>query len=283
MKSERIAGLLLKKQIAERNRTVREMRLRGFKLVPDYPELLINETADVYNLEKRRFEKLDSKNRIRVAGATKYLSVPKLLLLVFRFVPYREGQHVGYLDGNSKNLCPSNVKYTRLFDKGLKIELNTANLIKAIRCYNQIEKNFQIKNNILARTYLGQIVYKRGILIHPSDPENLKVVETYLEWSTTGIQATAKIHNMSALDCTVIIYSFLNKLSGEILEDLKRGKLSVLDYLPRPKTKTQAIREYNELKKDLGSAPIPLRAQSKKKMVQDFEKRNSELLKAKDR
>lgn len=98
-----------KKRIA-RNQRIRQLKEQGFKQVASYPDIFINESGNVYNVDTDKELKADRLNTVLIESG-KRASVPKLLLLVFRDEPIKENNRIRYIDGNRSNLSLSNVEY----------------------------------------------------------------------------------------------------------------------------------------------------------------------------
>ena len=80
-----------------------------------------------------------------------------------------------------------------------------------------------------------------------------------------NMRNVSKEHDTNLKDVQIIVNDFLNLLINDILADLKAGKLKVNDFQPRPKTKTQLLRETNEQLKEMGLKPVPLRKRAQKR------------------
>lgn len=204
-----------------RNAKIKELKTNGYVVVRDYPLLYINESGQVYNLNKQAFEKMIWRKSIKPGN--KCLSVPKLILQAFANQPFRELQHIVFLDGNPDNIHVSNIKYKRLFEANRKDVLNEADLLTAIRCYFEVKKRFTVKDRFTTNIYLKAILRKRDFFIIESNRKYIAVYKSYIE--NNSIAETANQFNITIKDCTCIVHEFTNILTGQIIEQYKAGTL----------------------------------------------------------
>lgn len=251
-----------------RNQQINQLKQNGFKMVKDCPDLYINETGKVYSLKTGEYLKPDPKNNIK--AETQRLSVPKLILQAFKGETYRTGKIV-YIDGNKANTTAENIKYSRLFEPGKTIEVNQTALMTAIRCYFEVEKRYTTKDSIQTRMFARLIIGERGFFIDNRKKPYIEVFKTYIEGIQNSLSATAKKHGLTVRDCSIIVNGFINQLINDILQDLKAGVLRINDYQPRKKTETQILKEYNQQRKANGQKTLPLRKQSLKESLKEFE------------
>ena len=97
------------KQPAQKRQIMRDLKEKGFRRVKPYPDLFITGTGTVYSLNAGKELKTEHRNTVYISGG-KRVSVPKLVLFVFRNELIREKSHIRYLDGNTSNLSPSNIE-----------------------------------------------------------------------------------------------------------------------------------------------------------------------------
>ena len=262
---------------AENSQTKRNLKEKGFKQAKQYPDLFTNENGIVYSLKAGRELKTTRRNTI-ILKTGKHVSVPKLVLSAFRNEPIRENTHIKYLDGNRSNLSVLNVEYIRKYESGLKCKLNIENLHTAIRCYFEVPKRDKVKDCIQTRFYLTGIIEKRSFYVYNCNRYGLDVFFSYMQGISNNFKDVGKQHNINIKDVPIIVNGFINLLTSDILADLEAGTLQIKDFLPRPKTKTQAIREWNEYRKELGCEPLPLRKKSTKEKLNDFKKKLNEAI-----
>jgi len=253
--------------------TVKQLKDAEFIQVKNFSHLYINQSGNVHNLKTGKYLKPNGKNYIRTES--KYLSVPKMILEAFAGQKYRDGQTV-YIDGNKSNLTPLNLKYARLFEPSRTYEVNQTDLMSAIRCYFEVEKRYNVKNTLQTRLYLQMITEKRRFLVNKNGLQYFQVYKTYLKGLTNNLLTTAKEHDLTVLDCAIIVNDFTNVLIDEILNDLKTRHLFLYDYKPKQPTETDKIKEWNEHTKASGQKPIPLRKQSLKESLKEFKSRLSD-------
>lgn len=246
--------------------SLKELKQNGFKQVMGFNSLFINQAGNAYDRETGKYLTRTKNNYIK--SGSKCLNIPKLILQAFKGQKYRAGQMV-YIDGNRANLEPDNLKYARLFEPSRINEVNPTDLLTALRCYFDVEKSFKAKNTFKTRLYLQLITEKRGFLVNKNGLQNFQVYRTYLKGLTSNLSQTAKEHGLTIRDCAIIVNDFTNILINEILNDLKSGYLSLYDYKPKQPTKTDIIKQWNE---QSGQRPLPLRKQSLKESLKEFEK-----------
>lgn len=263
------------KQPMQKRQIIRDLKEKGFRQVKPFPNLFITETGTVYSLNTGKELKINHRNTVCISGG-KRVSVPKLVLFVFRNEPIREKSHIRYLDGNTGNLNPSNIEYVRIYESDRKSKINAENLYTAIRCYFEVPKHYKIKDCILTRIYLTEIIRKRHFYEDNYKRFGLDIFQSYMEGIVNNMQNVGKKHNTNFRDVQIIVNDFLNLLINDILADLKAGQLKVNNFQPRPKTKTQLLRETNEKLKEVGLKPLPLRKKSAKKLLKDFRKKLNE-------
>ena len=263
---------------AERRQIIQDLQEKGFKHTKLYPNLLINANGVIYNLNTRKELKADHRNTVHITGG-KRLSVPRLVLFAFRNEPIREKSRIKYIDGNRSNLNLSNVEYIRIYENSRKTDVNAENLRTAIRCYFEVPKRYTVKDHIVTRMYLVQIIRKRCFYSENYERFGLDVFKSYMKGCVNNVKAVGKEHEMNFKDVQIIVNEFINLLTSDILADLEIGILKVKNYQPRPKTKTQAIREYNERLKTAGLKPLPLRRKSDKEVLRDFMRKTKEITK----
>jgi len=257
-----------------RTKQIDQLKQNGFKMVKDYPDLYINETGNVYSLKNGTYLKPDKRKPLNIEKTD--LNIPKLILQTFKGETYRAGKIV-YIDGNKANTTAQNIKYSRLFEPCKTIEVSQADLMTAIRCYYQVEKRYTTKDSIQTRMFARLIISERGFFIDNSKKPYIEVFKTYIEGIQNSLSATAKTHGLTVRDCSIIVNGFTNQLISDILQDLKAGILIINDFQPRRKTETQILNEYNQQRKANGQKPLPLRKQSTKESLKEFERLMTEL------
>lgn len=229
------------------SKPMRELSANGFKRVPCIPDLMINETGTVYNLQTGKVLKPSHRQTVRTPNG-KNVKVAKLILSAFCAQPIRENSHVKHKNGNKNDFKPENVEYIRKYRKGLKTQINTENLKTAIRCYFEVPKKYHVKDNFTTRIYLQGIIEKRNFYAENKKDAEISVFRHYMNGVTNSRAETAKACGLSLRDCNVIVNRLLNKLISEITADLQAERLAVQNYSPKPKTKKQILREWQEKK-----------------------------------
>jgi|GEM_PF-2861755 len=259
---------------ALKSQIMRNLKEKGFKRVKPYPDLFVNDTGTVYSLNAGKDLKATNRNAISTANG-KRVSIPKLILFVFRNEPIRERSQIRYLDGNRGNLSPSNMEYFRIYENSHKNEVNAENLYNAIRCYYEVPKRYTVKDCILTHMYLTEIIQIRCFYSEYYKRLGLDIFKSYMKGITNNIKIVAKENNTNFRDVRIIVNDFFNLLISDILADMEAGNLKVKDFQPRPKTKTQILRETNEKLKEMGLKPFPLRKKSAKEILKDFRKKRN--------
>lgn len=259
----------------QKSEIIRNLKANGYKRIPDCSYLYLNEYGKIYSLKKGKELIATVKNLVLVEN--EYLSVPKLILLVFRKEPIRQKQHICYIDGDRSNLALSNIEYVRKYGSGLKTNVDVENLLIAIRCYFEVKKNYKVKDYFATRMYLHDILEQRAFYIEYYKKEGIEIFKSYMQGLTNNLASVAQEHHISISDCTYIVNGFLNQLINNVLSDLQNGKLMLKDYKPRKKTKTQELRELNEYLITNDFTPVRLRKRSDKEIIRDYEKQCNEL------
>lgn len=259
----------------QRAERIKQLKENGYKRVPDISYIYLNEYGKVYNLQKDKELKPNLKNLVIIEN--RYLNVAKLILLVFRKEPIRAKQQIRYIDGDSDNLRIENIEYTRKYKSGLKTNVNNENLYTAIRCYFNVPKKYNIKDHILTRMYLAEIIRIRDFHIDNRNKEDIDIFKSYMQGATNNCISIAKQHGISISDCKYIVYSFLNLLSDSIIKELEAEILQIKEYQPRPKTKTQELRELNEYLVSNGLKPVRLRKRSNREIINGWKKYSNNL------
>ena len=246
------------------------LRANKFKQVPDMPDLYVTTTGKVYRFEVGKELKPAKTHKMIIAG--KQFDVAKLILNAFKNEPIQKSRHVRRKDGDSNNVTPENLKYIDHPEKGLKIEINGENLKSAIRCYFEVPSRYNVNDHILTRFYLNAIILKRRFYLEHAQANGIEIFMQYMKGFTNSRSRIAKTFSVYGSDCSNVINRFINLLADEILRDKEAGFLSVKDLKPRPKTKTQLIRELNEYRAENGQPPIPLRKKSLKEKLNEFQR-----------
>lgn len=265
----------MKMNRVQRNETIKRLKGNGYKRVPNIPYLYLNKNGKIYSLKKDKELKPTSKNLVRIEN--EYLNVAKLMLWIFRKEPIRSNQQIRYIDGDKSNLRIENMEYIRKYENGLKSKVNNENLYTAIRCYFNVPQKYKTRDQYLTRMYLNEILTIRGFYIDNYKNEGIEIFKGYMQGLINSYESTAKQFSISIWNCKHIVTSLINQLSDNILSDLEAEKLHVKDFKPRPKTKTQGLRELNEYLISKELPPVRLRKKSDKELIKDFEKYNNNL------
>ncbi len=263
---------------SKRNEIIKQLRAKGFKMVKGYHSLYVNREGKVYNLSKERYLTNTPKNY--VITNKKRLNVAKLILQAFKGIEYRKGQ-ILHIDGNEHNINPENIKYKSLFAPDHSPDpISESEMIKAIRCYFQVKKDFTTKDILQTKMYLRQITTIRAFFVDHYNAPHIEVFKTYLlgegihTYQNPTILDTAHQCGLNFRDCHHIINGFKNTLIKEILQDLNKGTLTVKD-LFKPLTKTEILKNYNKELIKRGTKPLPLRKKSLNERLKDFDKQTT--------
>lgn len=229
------------------SKPIRELSANGFKRVPCIPDLMINEMGTVYNLQTGKVLKPSQHQTVRTPNG-KSVKVAKLILSAFCGQPIRENSHTKHKNGNRNDFKPENVEYIQKHEKGLKTKINAENLKTAIRCYFEVPKKYNVKDNFTTRIYLQRIIEKRDFYAENKKDAEISVFRHYMDGVTNSRAETAKACGLSLRDCNIIINRFINQLISEITADLQAERLTVKNYRPKPKSKKQILREWEKMK-----------------------------------
>lgn len=249
--------------------SITELIQRGFKKVHGLNYLFINQTGTIYSFKTGKYLRQTRKNCIRQQNV--YLNVHKLILEAFTGQMYKSGKIVS-IDGNNDNLSPHNLRYASLFNHATRHKVNTINLKIAIRCYFDVEKKYKVNDTPKTRLYLQAIAEKRRFFDDRKGTPQIEVFKTYLKGTINNITKTAKAHELTALDCANIVNSFKNLLIDDILHDYKAGILFRHGYFVKKLTQTEALSKWNKYVRSYGLKPLPLRKNTQKEKLKDFER-----------
>lgn len=217
---------------SQRSQQIESLKQQGFKVVKGDKQLYVNSRGEVYNLNTGRYMKPRSDNKIK--SETGYWNIDKLVLEAFGGEPYRSG-HIIHKDGNKANREISNLKYNCVFPPDVEPEpLNNEDILKAIRCYSPVKKRFTAKDNFRMKLHLATITDIRLFFIENSELQYIEVFKTYLSVSTK--EKVMKAHDLTTRDYSIIVNRFLNMLVRDVLNDLEKGVLSVMEYQPRKRS-----------------------------------------------
>ena len=241
----------------------------GFKKVTGFNYLFINQTGTVYSFKTGKYLMQTRKNCIRQQN--KYLNVSKLILQTFTGQQYKSGKVIS-IDGNNENLSPHNLRYVSLFNHDTRHKVNTINFKIAIRCYFDVEKKYKVNDTPKTRLYLQSIAEKRRFFEDRKGTPYIEVFKTYLKGTINNITKTAKTHNLTVLDCANIVNSFKNLLIDDILREYKDGLLFRHGYFVKELTQTEALSKWNKYVRSYGLKPLPLRKNTQKEKLKDFER-----------
>ncbi|NME66619.1 hypothetical protein [Flammeovirga aprica] len=250
-----------------------ELRQLGYKTHKDIKGLYINKNGEVYNLKKKKHLKV-FKQKPYVLFNSQYINVAKWVLFLFKEKPIRNGQ-ITFIDGNNNNLSIENIKYTRLFSNEYNVPLKEADLLKAIRCYIQVDEKFDLKDHVVKSLYLKTIIRVLRFIENHKEHEYIEIFDTYVNHNPlqfSNVHMVGEIHKISQRDVGIIVNSFFNLLSSQILRFESKGILKIQPFKSKPKTKTEEIREINEYFVPRGFKPLRLKKRSEKEIFKDFEK-----------
>lgn len=255
---------------------IQELTAKGFKRVPCIPDLLVNTNGTVYSLEKRKELHRNNQNAVRIKQGS--IKIDKLILSAFCNEPIREKRHTKHRNGDKNDFNPKNIVYNQKYEIGLKTQINNEKLKTAIRCYFKVPESYNVKNYVLTRIYLVEIIRVRNFYEDYKTDNELNIFKSYMQGFANSRARIAKEFNISVRDCNFIINRFINELVNGIIKDLENGQLEIMDYLPKKKTKTQILKEINEYLTEHGSKTLPLRKKSIKEKLKDFEKYRNEYI-----
>lgn len=219
-----------------------ELKEKGFKPILGYSDIWINNEGKVYSYAKRTYLKPNSRNLVQMGNGS-YLNVPKAILQAFVGQKIRKGANIEYIDGNTNNLNPQNIRYLRVLPHK-PTNVNQTDLIKAIRCYFEVEKGLSHKS-ILIKNYLAQIAEITGFnQSHKKEPY-YKLFTDYLKINA-NFSNVSKLNNIGVRDCRQIINTYINELVNSILSQFKENALTLKPYITK-KTSNQMLKELEDL------------------------------------
>ena len=131
-----------------------------------------------------------------------------------------------------KQFKPLKYRIVRIYESDRKSEINAENLYTAIRCYFEVPKRYTVKDCILTRMYLTEIIRKRRFYEDNYKRSGFDIFKSYMKGVVNNMRNVSKEHDTNLKDVQIIVNDFLNLLINDILADLKAGKLKVNDFQP---------------------------------------------------
>lgn len=215
-----------------------KFKKNGFRVITNLPQLYINRSGQVYNMQNRQFLALNRKNNVTYQA--RQYSAPKMVLAAFGGQPYQMYRKIIYKDGNNSNITLANLSY-----KPTKASINPDQLLTAIRCYVQVAKRYKVRDTFNTRNYLRFINNARQFANTRKTLPGIEIFAKYVSLPFIDRKSLAKEHGLKLDDCSNLINSFLSTLINEILADLENGKLHIIEYQPRKKSDRQLLAEWN--------------------------------------
>lgn len=225
---------------------------KGFKSIPK-TDLTINEFGTVYNITTGHTRT----PRNIVTPTYGRITVEKVLLWLFSNEEPRSGQ-ITHLDGNKLNKSLTNIKYTTPKELATAVKLNRTNLVTALRCYFQINKKSKPDINQLGtKILLSSIAETRAFHINNENKEFYGVFDDWLSNYELTTAKVAQMHDIGQRACKNAVNMFTNKLTAEIIKDLKAG---LLKKQPFSLTQREKRKEATKMLHEFGiKRPAPFR------------------------
>lgn len=252
--------------------SIRELLKQGFKKTK-ISGLYLTNNGLCYNSISKRFLTITN-GKTTIDGKT--YNVAKIILETFCKIPVRSGQ-INFINGNEKDFRFENLEYKSTIKQTPPVPTD---LIKCIRFYFEVDKKINSKS-LMIKYYLYEIIKIRGF--------NLKYKSTdfdlFLEYVKTNFwilsnnqNNTFVKFNYTATNGKNAINKYLNLLVNECLQDFENGLLHLKNFVPKPPTKTQKLKELQKSVNESGlNIKIPLRKKSNKELLKDFKKQFSHL------
>ncbi|SNA76292.1 hypothetical protein DK150_370078 [Flavobacterium psychrophilum] len=247
--------------------SIRELQKQGFKKT-QISGLYLTNNGLCYNSVSKRFLTITN-GKTTING--KAYNVAKIILETFCKIPVRSGQ-INFINGNDKDFSFENLEYKTTINQPPPVPTD---LIKCIRFYFEVDKNFTT-SNILYKYYLYQIILKRGFEWRFA---SCKDFDLFLDYSKNDFKTsnnqndTFAKFNYTATNGKNAINKYLNLLINECLQDFENGLLHLKNFAPKPQTKTQKLKELQKSVNEYGlNVKIPLRKKSIKELLNNYKK-----------
>jgi hypothetical protein len=134
--------------------SIRELQKQGFKKTK-ISGLYVSKVGKAYNYNSNRLLTATAKGTIIING--KGYNFAKLILETFCKIENRSGQ-INFINGNDKDFSFENLEYKSTIKQPPPV---ATDLIKCIRFYFEVDKNFKT-SNILYKFYLYEIIKMRN-------------------------------------------------------------------------------------------------------------------------
>jgi hypothetical protein len=252
--------------------SIRELQRQGFKKTKISGLYLTNKGLCYNSTSKRNLTITNGKTTIN----GKAYNVAKIILETFCKIPVRSGQ-INFKNGNNKDFSFENLEYKSTIKQPPPV---ATDLIKCIRFYFEVDKNFTT-SNILYKYYLYEIIKIRGFNLKYKSIDFdlfLEYVKTDFWILSNNQNNTFAKFNYTATNGKNAINKYLNLLVNECLQDFENGLLHLKEFAPKPPTKTQKLKELQKLINESGfNIKVPLRKQSVKEVFNRYKKKTNEI------
>jgi hypothetical protein len=250
---------------------IKYLTQKGYKRIKTLPNLFLNDSGQIYDLNTGRKLTAIRNTYIRYCG--RYLNIAKLVLLTFKKEQIRGGQ-IRFIDGNKSNISTQNLEYVTKYND--RKHIDRERLKTAIRCYFEVEKKYNTKNHIQTRIFLKHIISTRLFYYDYSKRPHIDVFKSYMNGIINNCANVSKMHGITVRDCNYIINDFINLLVNDILTDMQNGILQTKEYYKKL-TNTDYTRQTNEYLKKRGLKPLPLRKKAKKETLNVYIKHSNQI------
>jgi len=252
--------------------SIRELQRQGFKKTKISGLYLTNKGLCYNSTSKRNLTITNGKTTIN----GKAYNVAKIILETFCKIPVRSGQ-INFKNGNNKDFSFENLEYKSTIKQPPPV---ATDLIKCIRFYFEVDKNFTT-SNILYKYYLYEIIKIRGFNLKYKSIDFdlfLEYVKTDFWILSNNQNNTFAKFNYTATNGKNAINKYLNLLVNECLQDFENGLLHLKEFAPKPPTKTQKLKELQKLINESGfNIKVSLRKQSVKEVFNRYKKKTNEI------
>lgn len=149
-------------------------------------------------------------------------------------------------------------------------------LIFCVSLYFAIPPKFSIRNNIIFKMYLWQIIEKRNFWEKIAEPNERNIFKYYLKSKDTKRRISV-LETGRTNTGVYIINKNLQKLTEEIRKDYENGLLKIQEY-KKPPTQREINRKLNECLKSQGiETRVPLRKKSKRELLNQWKKTSEKI------
>lgn len=200
--------------------------------------LIIDDLGNVFNTKTNKPLKIVKKGFFYQNG--KFYNLSKVMMYLFRKIPYENSNHIVFEDGNNRNFNLNNISYLIKEEKQPKPDLEALRII-----LNQLygyQKKQLIKDFILYRISLSSLELQDNFLISWKDADKKQIVKDYINIPFKSLHQLSKDYNKAYADVRNIVYKYLNEIIQHYAGEMERLKSELNQ---KPKT----LNEFNKIQR----------------------------------